>query len=365
MRSKGSRFTLGVWGWRCVRSTLRLRPRPFATVRNRPQPSATVRNRPQPLPGNIQIPFHPSGLINVPRNAAKQMKHGTSGLTVPLKSHLAPSHIRLHPARSSRPTAWPRSNLCADAPHAPTGRRCWCQRVDPWCPFPESCEATLANMVAAKRTAALDHWRARMRDMQCAARWVRHSDLPSPCFLNSDGSPAMNPKEQGHAISRERMPRWTESPEAALPAQLNQTQAFAASLASEATPFMAPPVWNLTDIIAALRTSAAGLDGLTFQHFRSLDQIYLQALAFFFTALDLGMPFPSSWSQARLVCIPKEDGGTRPLAVLLVVYRMWASRAARILAEWCKPWFLPQLIGGLRGSPPASATASLFGFCLF
>ncbi|CAL1159659.1 unnamed protein product [Cladocopium goreaui] len=111
----------------------------------------------------------------VGRNAAKQMKHGTSGLT-----------------------------------------------------------ATLANMVAAKRTAALDHWRARMRDMQCAARWVRHSDLPSPCFLNSDGSPAMNPKEQGHAISRERMPRWTESPEAALPAQLNQAQVFAASLASEA-----------------------------------------------------------------------------------------------------------------------------------
>ena len=45
MRSKGSRFTLGVWGsggWGCVRSMLRLRPQPFATVRNRPQPSAWV-----------------------------------------------------------------------------------------------------------------------------------------------------------------------------------------------------------------------------------------------------------------------------------------------------------------------------------
>ena len=38
MRSKGSRFTLGVW-----RSTLRLRPQPSATVRNHSQPSATVR----------------------------------------------------------------------------------------------------------------------------------------------------------------------------------------------------------------------------------------------------------------------------------------------------------------------------------
>ena len=35
MRSKGSRFTLGVWGWGCVRSTSRLRPQPFATVRVR------------------------------------------------------------------------------------------------------------------------------------------------------------------------------------------------------------------------------------------------------------------------------------------------------------------------------------------
>ena len=39
MRSEGSRFTLGVWGWGCVRHKLRLRPPPFATVGNRRQPS--------------------------------------------------------------------------------------------------------------------------------------------------------------------------------------------------------------------------------------------------------------------------------------------------------------------------------------
>ena len=45
MRSKGSRFTLGVWGLRvCSLEVAFL----FATVRNRPQPSATVRNRSQP-----------------------------------------------------------------------------------------------------------------------------------------------------------------------------------------------------------------------------------------------------------------------------------------------------------------------------
>ena len=45
MRSKGSRFTLGVWGLRvCLLDVAFM----FATVRNRSQPSATVRNRPQP-----------------------------------------------------------------------------------------------------------------------------------------------------------------------------------------------------------------------------------------------------------------------------------------------------------------------------
>ena len=56
MRSKGSRFTLGVWGLRVCSldvaqpsATVRNRPQPSATVRNRSQPFATVRNRSQPF----------------------------------------------------------------------------------------------------------------------------------------------------------------------------------------------------------------------------------------------------------------------------------------------------------------------------
>ena len=37
MRSEGSRFTLGVCGWGCVRQMLRLCPQPSATVRNHPR----------------------------------------------------------------------------------------------------------------------------------------------------------------------------------------------------------------------------------------------------------------------------------------------------------------------------------------
>ena len=42
MRSKVPVSLWGSGGWGCVRSTLRLRPQPFATVRNRPQPSARL-----------------------------------------------------------------------------------------------------------------------------------------------------------------------------------------------------------------------------------------------------------------------------------------------------------------------------------
>ena len=43
MRSKGSRFTLGVWGLRVCSLDVASASEPSATVRNRPQPSATAR----------------------------------------------------------------------------------------------------------------------------------------------------------------------------------------------------------------------------------------------------------------------------------------------------------------------------------
>ena len=66
MRSKGSRFTLGVWGLRVCSldvaftiATVRNRPQPFATVRNRSQPFATIRNRSQPFATVRAIPVWP------------------------------------------------------------------------------------------------------------------------------------------------------------------------------------------------------------------------------------------------------------------------------------------------------------------
>ena len=52
MRSKGSRFTLGVWGLRVCSLDVAF---VVATVRNRLQPFATVRNRPYEV--RMAVPF--------------------------------------------------------------------------------------------------------------------------------------------------------------------------------------------------------------------------------------------------------------------------------------------------------------------
>ena len=107
------------------------------------------------------------------------------------------------------------------------------------------------------------------------------------------------------------------------------------------------------DIRAQIRSSAAGLDGLTFQHYSDLPDVHLERLAALYSELDAGMQFPTAWHAARLVCIPKESGDARPLTVMQVAYRIWAARSAALLGQWASAWLPPELIGGRGGAPPA------------
>ena len=58
--------------------------------------------------------------------------------------------------------------------------------------------------------------------------------------------------------------------------------------------------------------------------------------------------------------IPKSDGdatplGQRPLSVLPIVYRIWASTPVGQLEDWCQSWVLDSVFsaGGGRGSVEA------------
>ena len=56
---------------------------------------------------------------------------------------------------------------------------------------------------------------------------------------------------------------------------------------------------------------------------------------------------PSGWSRLRVVAIPKPKGGTRPIAVSSVMWRI----GARIMAKACYSttpcWMDAELLGGL------------------
>ena len=80
---------------------------------------------------------------------------------------------------------------------------------------------------------------------------------------------------------------------------------------------------------------------------------------------DLGV-WPDGLLDAYITMIPKTDGdattlGQRPLSVLPVVYRIWASARMGQLDGWFKSWVLDSVFsaGGGRGSVEAWKTSAI------
>lgn len=113
----------------------------------------------------------------------------------------------------------------------------------------------------------------------------------------------------------------------------------------ELCPWTDPVPWTPAMIRQFCNTSAAGLDGLPFDAFAALSDDILNLLCQLYDAFDAGLAFPSCWTTARLVCIQKPDGGTRPITILSAAYRIWGKRTAQNLATWTS-WFPSQLVGG-------------------
>ena len=217
----------------------------------------------------------------------------------------------------------------------------------------EAGQAALQTLLAQRRREGINDWKARVRDLSLASKWVKSGPARPFRLLNQDGSVAITPSEQGRAIRAEWLPRWTERSPAAVAAGVSAADAFAEALAARTCEFPRPQPWTAGDIRAQIRSSAAGLDGLTFQHYSDLPDVHLERLAALYSELDAGMQFPTAWHAARLVCIPKESGDARPLTVMQVAYRIWAARSAALLGQWASAWLPPELIGGRGGAPPA------------
>ena len=55
----------------------------------------------------------------------------------------------------------------------------------------------------------------------------------------------------------------------------------------------------------------------------------------------------------RVVGIPKPGGGTRPLGIACVAWRVGMSHLVRCLMPWAAAWLPAELVGGVRGRSAA------------
>lgn len=221
----------------------------------------------------------------------------------------------------------------------------------------------ISALVLEGRNKALSAWKDGMHSLSAAASWAKIRPPQIWNLKRDDGLPAISPKERGQAVAREWSPVWTSPNDSA--ERVNRASIFALDsflLTHAWSPCPERQVWTSSRIKACLpqAKSAPGPDGITSVDLAHLREDHLDKLAVLFNKLDAGAVVPSQWKHARMVTIPKESGGSRPITVLCVAYRAWAKGLAQELGTWCKSWSDNGVVGGIKGSIPASVTAAMF-----
>ena len=101
--------------------------------------------------------------------------------------------------------------------------------------------------------------------------------------------------------------------------------------------------------MARARKSTAGcLDGLAWTEIKALPIPWFSGLAILLELVESSGIWPQGLLDAKIAMIPKADGdstppGQRPLSVLPVLYRLWASLRLGHLREWVEGW-LPKSV---------------------
>ena len=87
---------------------------------------------------------------------------------------------------------------------------------------------------------------------------------------------------------------------------------------------------DLQEVAGAKKSTAGGLDGWAWNEIKALLLLWVSGLAVLLELVETTGVWPQGLLDAYIAMIPKADGdstflGQRPLSVLPVVYRLWAS----------------------------------------
>ena len=109
--------------------------------------------------------------------------------------------------------------------------------------------------------------------------------------------------------------------------------------------FDLPPLLgsDLYCVVQHERVSASGLDGWRWRDLKAVPEAWFDWSAVVLSRVELDGVWPGGLLGACVTMIPKSDSdatplGQRPLCVLPVVYRIWASVRLRHLDSWLRSW---------------------------
>ena len=105
---------------------------------------------------------------------------------------------------------------------------------------------------------------------------------------------------------------------------------------------------DLQDVARAKKSTAGGLDGWAWNEVKALPLPWFSGLAIQLQLVETAGVWPPGLLDAYIAMIPKAGGestslGQRPLSVLPVVHRLWASLTLSHLGEWVEEW-LPESV---------------------
>ena len=121
----------------------------------------------------------------------------------------------------------------------------------------------------------------------------------------------------------------------------------------------------LADVVQHKSATAGSLDGWGWRELRVLPVSWYDELVRILSKVEGTGVWPDGLLDAKIAMIPKTDGdatplGQRPLSVLPVVYRLWASTRMGQLGDWFESWVPDSVFsaGGGRSSVEAWYTCS-------
>ena len=112
---------------------------------------------------------------------------------------------------------------------------------------------------------------------------------------------------------------------------------------------------DLQEVAWAKKSTAGGLDGWAWNEIKGLPLPWFSGLAILLELVETTRVWPQGLLDAYIAMIPKADDdstplGQRPLSVLPVVYRLWASLRLGHLREWVEGGCLSQFFSLGNGS---------------